>query len=105
MKMPASPPITTAPITAVPSAPPRFCAVYWRPPTSLLFSTGSDDTMMLPSCEAVAAGATVQREPEDQFYGDRAAVVTDPFGHYWSLHTHIRGVSPEELAAAMGEMS
>ena len=53
---------------------------------------------------AVAAGATVLREPADQFYGDRSAVVVDPFGHQWSIHTHIRDVSPDEMAAAMEEM-
>jgi PhnB protein len=54
--------------------------------------------------KAAAAGATVLREPEDQFYGDRAAVVVDPFGHHWSLHAHIRDVSPEEMRAAMESM-
>lgn len=49
---------------------------------------------------AIAAGATLEREPTDQFYGDRAAVVVDPFGHMWSLHTHIRDVSLEEMAEA-----
>jgi len=53
---------------------------------------------------AVAAGATVVRAPEDQFYGDRAAVVDDPWGHEWSLHTHIRDVSPEEMEEAMKAM-
>lgn len=53
---------------------------------------------------AVAAGATVVRAPEDQFYGDRTALLVDPFGHQWSLHTHIRDVSQEEMEAAMGEM-
>jgi PhnB protein len=53
---------------------------------------------------AEAAGATVLRAPEDQFYGDRAAVVQDPWGHQWSLHTHIRDVSPEEMARAVDEM-
>jgi PhnB protein len=50
---------------------------------------------------AEAAGATVVRPIEDQFYGDRAATIQDPFGHLWSLHTHIRDVSPEEMEAAM----
>lgn len=54
---------------------------------------------------AVDAGATVLRAPEDQFYGDRAAVLEDPFGHQWSLHTHIRDVSPEKIAAAAAEMA
>ena len=51
--------------------------------------------------QAESAGATVLRAPEDQFYGDRAAVVADPWGHQWSLHTHLRDVSPEEMAEAM----
>ncbi len=51
--------------------------------------------------QAEAAGASVLRAPEDQFYGDRAAVVSDPWGHQWSLHTHLRDVSPEEMAQAM----
>jgi PhnB protein len=54
--------------------------------------------------QAEAAGATVIRPPEDQFYGDRAAVVEDPFGHQWSIHTHIRDVSPEEMEEAMKQM-
>jgi PhnB protein len=53
---------------------------------------------------AEAAGATVLRAPEDQFYGDRAAVVADPFGHHWSLHTHVRDVSPEEMERAVSEL-
>lgn len=54
--------------------------------------------------QAATAGATVLREPADQFYGDRAAVVEDPWGHQWSLHTHIRDVTPEEMAQAVQEM-
>jgi PhnB protein len=53
---------------------------------------------------AKSAGATVLREPEDQFYGDRAAVVQDPWGHQWSLHTHLRDVSSEEMQQAIEEM-
>ena len=53
---------------------------------------------------AEAAGATVVRSPEDQFYGDRAAVVEDPFGHQWSFHAHIRDVSPEEMQTAIASM-
>jgi PhnB protein len=54
---------------------------------------------------AVDGGATLLREPADQFYGDRAALVVDPFGHHWSFHTHVRDVSPEEMAAAAAAMS
>lgn len=54
--------------------------------------------------QAVDAGARPVRKPEDQFYGDRAALVEDPFGHHWSLHTHVRDVSPEEMMSAMEKM-
>jgi PhnB protein len=47
--------------------------------------------------QALAAGATSLRAPEDQFYGDRSAGVQDPFGFQWWLQTHIRDVSREEL--------
>lgn len=55
---------------------------------------------------AVAAGATPVREPEDQFYGDRMSAIVDPWGHRWSIATHIEDVDPAEMArraaAAMG---
>lgn len=47
--------------------------------------------------QAVAAGAKVQRPVQDQFYGDRAGGVVDPFGHVWHLSTHKEDVAPEEL--------
>ena len=46
---------------------------------------------------AVAAGATVDRPVEDQFYGDRCGNVTDPFGHKWSIATHIEDVPQDEV--------
>lgn len=54
---------------------------------------------------AEAAGATVLRPPTDQFYGDRAAVVQDPYGHQWSLHTRIRVMSAEDMEEAMRSIS
>jgi PhnB protein len=47
--------------------------------------------------EAVEAGATVEREPEKQFYGFLAAVVVDPFGHRWMLGEKVEDVAPEEM--------
>jgi PhnB protein len=47
--------------------------------------------------KAVAAGATVMRPVEDQFYGDRSAQLEDPFGHRWHFATHIEDVSPDEM--------
>jgi PhnB protein len=46
---------------------------------------------------ATAAGARVTRPVADQFYGDRLGVLTDPFGHVWSVATHREDVSEEEL--------
>lgn len=45
----------------------------------------------------VAAGATLMRPPQDHFYGDRAGTVVDPFGHVWTLATHIEDVPPAEI--------
>jgi PhnB protein len=50
---------------------------------------------------ALAAGAKERRPLKDQFYGDRSAVVEDPFGHLWTLATHVEDVSPEELKRRM----
>lgn len=47
--------------------------------------------------QAVAAGAKAQRPVEDQFYGDRAGKLADPFGHVWYIATHKEDVSPEEM--------
>jgi len=52
---------------------------------------------------AAGAGAVVERPAEDMFYGDRNASIRDPFGHCWSLATHIEDVSPEEISRRMRE--
>jgi uncharacterized glyoxalase superfamily protein PhnB len=46
---------------------------------------------------AVAAGATLLREPKDQFYGERSGTVKDPFGHEWLLGHSIEDVAPAEM--------
>jgi PhnB protein len=57
---------------------------------------------------AVDAGATVTMEVADQFWGDRFGTITDPFGHVWSIATHVEDVPPDEMAerakAAMAAM-
>jgi PhnB protein len=59
--------------------------------------------------QAVGAGATVTMEVEDQFWGDRFGSITDPFGHIWSIATHVEDLTPEEIEergkAAMAAMS
>ncbi|MFN2488719.1 MAG: VOC family protein [Actinomycetota bacterium] len=52
---------------------------------------------------AVKAGATVLRPVEDQFYGDRSGQFEDPFGHRWSVATHIEDVPPDEMAKRAAE--
>ena len=47
------------------------------------------------------AGATILREPQDQFYGDRNYGVADAEGHEWYFATHVRDVTDEEMQAAM----
>ncbi len=46
---------------------------------------------------AVEVGAKIIMPLDDMFWGDRYGVIEDPFGHRWSVATHIRDVSPEEL--------
>jgi PhnB protein len=53
---------------------------------------------------AVGRGATLQRPPQDQFYGDRDGYIVDPFGHGWTVATHVEDVAPEELARRMAEL-
>ena len=50
--------------------------------------------------QAVAAGAKVAMPVEDMFWGDRYGKLEDPFGHHWSVATHVRDVKPEELKEA-----
>ena len=47
---------------------------------------------------AVQAGARALRPVEDQFYGDRSGQFEDPFGHRWSVATHVEDVPPDEMA-------
>ncbi len=63
---------------------------------------------MVADCDAVvqraaAAGATVKMPPADMFWGDRYAVIQDPFGHVWTFGTRLKVMSPDEMSAAMVE--
>jgi uncharacterized glyoxalase superfamily protein PhnB len=53
---------------------------------------------------AVAAGAKITMPVADQFWGDRYGKLEDPFGHCWSVGTHLRDVSVEEMQQAMKRM-
>jgi PhnB protein len=54
---------------------------------------------------ALQAGAKSLRPLENQFYGDRTGQFEDPFGHRWSIATHIEDVSPDELQRRAAEMA
>jgi PhnB protein len=53
---------------------------------------------------AVKTGATVLQAIEDKFYGDRAGQLADPYGHIWTVLTHIEDVSEEEMKRRMAAM-
>jgi PhnB protein len=83
-----------------------------RPPTEL-GGTTAGPFMYVEDVDAVVkraveSGATITMEIADQFWGDRFGSITDPFGHSWSIATHVEDVPPEEMAerakAAMAEM-
>ncbi len=46
---------------------------------------------------ALEAGAKELKPVQDQFYGDRSGTLSDPYGHTWSIATHLQDLSPEEL--------
>jgi PhnB protein len=52
----------------------------------------------------VKLGAQLKRSPENQFYGDRDGYIVDPFGHGWTIASHIEDVSVEELTRRMSQM-
>jgi uncharacterized glyoxalase superfamily protein PhnB len=52
---------------------------------------------------AVKAGATVEMPVMDQFWGDRYGKLKDPFGHKWSIATHVKDLSMDEMKRAMDE--
>jgi len=47
--------------------------------------------------KAVAAGGKLKRAVENQFYGDRSGTIEDPFGHVWTIATHVEDVPPAEM--------
>ena len=71
-------------------------ALKGSPVTLHLYVPDVDATV----ARAVAAGAKVTMPVADMFWGDRYGILEDPFGHRWSVATHIRNVSPEEISAA-----
>ena len=86
---------------------PEFCGGKSESPKAL---GGSPVTIhrYVQDCDAAIqraqdAGATVKMPPADMFWGDRYGVVVDPFGHQWSLATHLRDLTPEQISEGMQE--
>ena len=67
-------------------------------PVTIHFYVEDIDATM---AQAVEAGATVTMPATDMFWGDRFGKLTDPFGHEWSLATHVEDVPPEQMAERM----
>jgi PhnB protein len=53
---------------------------------------------------AVKLGATLKRPAQDQFYGDRDGFIIDPFGHGWTIASHVEDVAPDELMRRMTDL-
>jgi PhnB protein len=53
---------------------------------------------------AIAAGAKELRAVQNQFYGDRSGTLQDPFGHVWTISTHVEDIAPDEMQRRSQEM-
>ena len=70
-------------------------------PASLFIYVEDADAVIALAAEL---GATVRRPAEDQFYGDRDGHIIDPFGHGWTIASHVEDVGPEEMTRRMAEL-
>jgi PhnB protein len=75
-------------------------ALKGSPVTIHLYVENADATVT----RAAAAGAKITMPVADMFWGDRYGQLEDPFGHRWSVGTHTRDVTPEEMRQAMAKM-
>ena len=73
-----------------------------RSPVGLMIYVEDVDKV---AAQAVSAGAKVERPVQDQFYGDRSGNFIDPFGHRWTISTHVEDVSEEEMERRMAAMA
>ena len=70
-------------------------------PVSLMIYVTDVDKIF---AQAIAAGSKELRPLADQFYGDRCGTLVDPFGHVWSIATHVEDVSFEEINRRFAKM-
>lgn len=75
-------------------------ALGGTPVSTLLYVEDADKTFNA----AISNGAKSLKPMADQFYGDRMGTLEDPFGHVWSIGTHVEDVSPEEMKRRMAEL-
>lgn len=68
--------------------------INWGSPVSMYLYVTDVDAIFN---QAVYEGATVLSPVRDQFYGDRSGYLRDPFGHLWSIATHKKDLSPDEV--------
>src|SRR5215469_7842757 len=54
--------------------------------------------------QAISLGAQSKRDVQNQFYGDRVGNLVDPFGHIWTISTHVEDVSAEEMKKRMAAL-
>ena len=73
---------------------------YGGSPVSIFIYVDNVDSVF---DQAVKAGAKADMPPQDMFWGDRFGKLTDPFGHYWALATHIEDVSPQDMKRRQDE--
>ncbi len=70
------------------------------PPVSLAIYCENADAMWK---RALEAGGKELKPLQNQFYGDRSGTLTDPFGHQWTVASHVEDVSPEEMKRRMAQ--
>jgi PhnB protein len=70
-------------------------------PVSIMIYVNDVDALF---SKAVTMGAKGSMPPMDMFWGDRFGKFVDPFGHQWAVATHIKDVTPEEMAKGAEEM-
>jgi PhnB protein len=70
-------------------------------PTAMFIYVEDVDAVM---AQAEKLGATIERPASDMFYGDRDGHIVDPFGHRWTVATHVEDVPPDEMMRRMNEL-
>jgi PhnB protein len=70
-------------------------------PVSLMFYVPDVDARF---AQALAAGGTVKKPLKNEFYGDRSGTIVDPFGHIWTIATHVEDVSEAEMEKRMAAL-